>query len=300
MKSYLILPAIVFTTLSLIVESTMFNEQIQQEIVDAINTIRQGVSPPAADMREIQWSNCLAAVANDYLHRCDGPTRNPGRLTEAQNRGCNASEFSVGENIYSTSGILVSSTAAIDSWGAQSLVYTYPSACSDKCLDYFQLIWSSTSQVGCAFLDLSTGCTSGTGTLVICDFAEGSIPPISPYTEGAACSACTAPFFGCNNGLCAIPPPTTQPTTPTTSPTTSPTTNPVTNATTNPVTNATTNPVTNATTNPVTNPTTNATAPVTAATSEPIEGATPTSNASSLQILFALVYASIFAITFAF
>ena len=265
MQSYLILHAIAFTTLSLIVvESTMFSEQAQQEIVDAINTIRRGVSPSAADTREIQWSDCLAAVANDYLNRCDGSTLNPNRLAEAQNRSCNASEASVGESMYSTSDIPVNSTAVIDSWGAQSSDYTYPSSCSSECLDYIQLIWSSTSLVGCAFLDLSANCPTGTGTLVICDFAEGSMPPTSPYTEGAACSACTAPLLSCNNGLCAIPPPPTQATTPTT------------------------------------NPATNATAPVTTARSELTEGVTPTSNANSLQILFSLVFASIFAITFAF
>ena len=54
MKSNLILYAIAFSTVSLVVvESTMFSGQEQQDIVDYINLIRRSVSPTAADMREI-------------------------------------------------------------------------------------------------------------------------------------------------------------------------------------------------------------------------------------------------------
>ena len=269
MKPILILYAIAFSTLSLVVvESTMFSEQEQQDIVDYINLIRRSVSPTAADMREIQWSDCYANIANEYLMTCAGFQHNANRQPQAQGAGCDESEATVGENLYITSSSLENSTEPLRAWATEIADYSYvANVCSSICGDYTQMIWSTTSLVGCAFLDL-VNCAE-TGTRVVCNYdTGGNLIGLQTYTEGAACSGCTAPFLSCNNGLCAIPPPTTQPTTPTT------------------------NPVTNATTNP--------TAPVTAARSEPTEEVTPTSNASSLQILFSLVFGSIFAITFAF
>ena len=274
MNSFYVLYVIAFSTLSLfVVESTMFSGQEQQDIVDYINQIRRSVSPTAADMREIQWSDCYANIANTYLETCAGFQHNANRLTQAQSAGCNESAVTVGENLYMTSGSLENSTEPLRAWASESVDYSYAAnTCSAVCGHYTQIIWSTTSLVGCAFLDL-VNCMS-TGTRVVCNYASGgNLIGFPPYTEGAACSGCTAPFLSCNNGLCSMAPPTTQPPT----------------ATTNPVTN----PVTNATTNP--------TPPVvTTARSEPTQGATPASNANSLQILSSLVFGTIFAITFAF
>ena len=261
MKSLLILYTTILTTLTLIiVESTVFSKQAQQEIVDAINTIRRGVSPLAADMREIQWSNCLATVADNYINECRGLAPNYDRQEQAQNGNCSASENIVGESIYSIDGTINSNTVPIQYWASENVNFIYPSTCNGNCLGYVQLIWSTTTFVGCAFLDLITVCGES-GARVICNFAEGTRSG-TPYIEGIACSNCTPPWSYCNNGLCTLSP---TPTTPTIS------------------AMSATNLATNS-----------ATAPIIAATSEPTVETTPTSNAGSIQIFVILVFAPIF------
>ena len=103
----------------------MFSGQEQQDIVDYINQIRRSVSPTAADMREIQWSDCYATVANGFINTCASLQYNANRVTQAQGAGCNESEVTVGENLYMASGSLENNTEPLRAWASESDNYNY-------------------------------------------------------------------------------------------------------------------------------------------------------------------------------
>src|SRR5699024_2502580 len=85
------------------------------------------------------------------------------------------------------------------SWGydgcSERQRYHGTDGCSGMVGHYTQVMWSSTSKVGCGY-------TAAAGT--VCNYSPaGNIYGTDPFVVGEACSACpeTHPF--CINGLCA-------------------------------------------------------------------------------------------------
>nr|XP_022336098.1 repressed by EFG1 protein 1-like [Crassostrea virginica] len=116
-------------------ETTAALTSIQQEFLDAHNAKRRVVSPSAANMRELKWSDELATVAQNYANKCVYG-HNPNKYEEAP------SFEKVGENLYYNT-TQVPPTRAVTYWDNEKYDYDYDTnTCTDVCGHYTQK-WSS-------------------------------------------------------------------------------------------------------------------------------------------------------------
>ena len=176
----------------------------KDQIVDAHNYYRRKVQPGAADMKLMEWSDCLEQVAEDYLSTCPGPYHNADRTSDANALACQPSGY-VGENLFWTSGNSITNVSLpIEYWNSEHQYYDINSkSCSFLCAHYTQVVWANTYKVGCAKVSCSTG--KG-GTYLICNYSpSGNSPGKAPYKIGTSCSECAQGFDYCDQGLCAEP-----------------------------------------------------------------------------------------------
>ena len=177
----------------------------KNDIVDVHNSFRRSVKPGAANMKMMEWSDCLAQVAEDFLSKCSGFKHNYHRTSEAKALGCEASAY-VGENLFLTSASsLTDVTQPVTAWNNEDRYYDiYWKSCSNVCGHYTQVVWENSYLVGCA----KVSCTVGRkGTYFLCNYAPGgNYFGQAPYKIGTSCSECDQGFNVCNDGLCAANP----------------------------------------------------------------------------------------------
>jgi pathogenesis-related protein 1 len=126
----------------------------------------------------LQWSSDLANRAQSWAIQCN--------FSHNQNRG------NSGENIYADSNVSESASdagiAAETAWAQEKQYYdpsTNTCASGQVCGHYTQLVWSSTTQVGCAVVNCPNGISNtsfGAGTIVVCEYSPpGNYVGQSPY-----------------------------------------------------------------------------------------------------------------------
>lgn len=176
------------------------SQQEMYSLLDCHNNARTQIRY-AASMPLLEWSGALASQAADWVEKCDV--------------NISWSSASVGFNL-GMGNENVSDVAR--SWSDQYLNYqftggscttssTSPSVCGscmggnnfDQCNNYLQMIWSTTSSVGCAKAE----CTGGTGavsTWVVCAYSpRGLIANQGPYVGS------TTSLSGCQYPVVAAP-----------------------------------------------------------------------------------------------
>jgi len=215
-------------------------QAMRDRILSDHNTKRRQATN-AANMIELRYDMVLEQTAQAYLNRgCGGGFQhNPNRGCEYKSRGGQnggtGSCASVGENWYSgytdsTQGVDVVIGGAVAQWtdGRCSSWASPPLRCnsywcsekqnfyqsgsdsygactqtSGQVLHYTQLMWATTTHVGCGY-------TAACGTL--CDYAmagNNNLPPMGQMREsniwkiGTPCSACPSGYTRCNAGLCS-------------------------------------------------------------------------------------------------
>ena len=141
---------------------------------DAHNAVRAEVGVPP-----LTWDPQLAAIAQAWVEQCvddQAPTglidHNPGRS--------NGYPTYVGENIYGSGG-QASGVAAVELWAAEKAYYDRPTnSCQAGrvCGHYTQVVWRTTTKVGCA-LHRCPGLTYG--STVVCNYAPGGNSGGPPY-----------------------------------------------------------------------------------------------------------------------
>jgi len=149
-------------------------------ITSAHNEVRAHASPaPSPALPALCYSASIAAAAQSWADGCSfrHDTQRLGNL-------------GLGENLYAAAGTLGATAAqdAVPSWACEAANYDYAnntcslSGCSDApgvCGHYTQLVWRSTSEVGCGIRTCTTGSPfSGfpTWTYVVCDYqAPGNV-----------------------------------------------------------------------------------------------------------------------------
>ncbi|KAL1301082.1 hypothetical protein HN51_045711 [Arachis hypogaea] len=120
---------------------------------------------------ELKWEINLEVDARNfvYKHRGDCLKEGPG------------AHFSVGQNNARKLGSLnFSGVDAVRTWVAQKKHYAYRSNCcvSGECRAYKQVVWKTTTHVGCARII----CHNDVGVLITCVYEPpGNIPAIRPY-----------------------------------------------------------------------------------------------------------------------
>ena len=184
----------------------------QQDYIDNLNDLRSNTNPSAANMRRIEWSDCLTKIVRDFAQLCNSPeSRNPDRNTQAVAAGCVPEGTTVGGTRVSRVTETSSSFSVIS---AEKSNYNYAEhSCSGLCGNYLQAINAETDAVGCYRRD-ETDC-GGTGYTIFCNYANEPVLSDRPYIEGVPCSQCPDDQSSCDDdGLC-VRAETTQPTEPT-------------------------------------------------------------------------------------
>ncbi len=130
-----------------------------------------------AGVPPLTWDPALAAIASAWVMRCVDTAAPIGLVDHNPTRGQGYPE-SVGENIYGSSG-QASGTAAVQLWVAEKASYNYQAnTCNGVCGHYTQVVWRTTTKVGCA---LHTCPGLQYGSTVVCNYAPAGNSGGRPY-----------------------------------------------------------------------------------------------------------------------
>ena len=170
-------------------------------LVSVHNRFRQEVVPAACPpLPPVQWSKLLANVAQAYANKCIY-NHNAQRTREAKGR------FSyIGENLYISTGTQADMTQVVSSWNSENRFYslrTNSCMAGKVCGHYTQVVWSSSTSIGCGAAVCDTKNMSSSPWpssrfpkvyIVVCNYGPGgNIVGRKPYTE-AVCEKRTAPL----------------------------------------------------------------------------------------------------------
>ncbi|XP_056135328.1 C-type lectin domain family 18 member A-like [Lampris incognitus] len=177
------------------------------KIVTQHNRLRSRVKPMAANMQKMEWNEKLALLAVEMAASCHtGPSHQ------------HSPPFPhIGWNTHLSARGVTSFSEVIDSWFEEGQNFLYLSGqCRENatCQHYTQLVWATSSQVGCA----SQVCLNEQDPweLFVCAYAPGGNWEVNghlvaPYKAGLYCSLCTSSMSGCFRlwdhigGLCETP-----------------------------------------------------------------------------------------------
>jgi len=157
----------------------------KQEFVDVHNSWRAKASGTA--MKKMKWNNDLAKFAEKVASRC--------RFSHSSgDERKNLAGFSyVGENLYATTGTAKPSDV-VNNWSNEIQDYnlaTNQCRAGKECGHYTQVVWASTSDIGCAVAKCNPIQGWLAGQVVFCDYGPGgNINGQRPYEKGAAGSKC--------------------------------------------------------------------------------------------------------------
>ncbi|XP_035868094.1 C-type lectin domain family 18 member C-like isoform X3 [Phyllostomus discolor] len=178
-------------------------------ILSLHNRLRSRVQPPAANMRRMDWSESLARQAQARAALCGGPAPSLGPTRLATSHvGWNVQLLPVGS---------ASFVQVVGLWFEEGQWYSHAAAeCAHNatCTHYTQLVWATSSQLGCG----RHPCSGHQAEMeaFVCAYSPGGNwevngKTIVPYKKGAWCSLCTASISGCfkawdhAGGLCEVP-----------------------------------------------------------------------------------------------
>ncbi|KAK2151667.1 hypothetical protein LSH36_355g00008 [Paralvinella palmiformis] len=154
--------------------ATPKNQLTHEQRVDfltAHNSFRRSVNPPASNMQFVVWHEDLADMAQEWAERCVWQNGEPIRDPKPFDK--------IGQNKYATTD-------------------------TKSCQDYTQVVWASSSYIGCAIMKCSkmTGIIMNNATFFVCYYGPGGNGlGKKPYKDGAACSSCPSEMI-CDSGLC--------------------------------------------------------------------------------------------------
>ncbi|XP_057170119.1 C-type lectin domain family 18 member C-like isoform X2 [Ursus arctos] len=173
------------------------------------NRLRSRVHPPAANMHRMDWSESLARWAQARAALCGAPAQSPASAPWATQQ--------VGWNVQLLPAGSASFVGVVGLWFAEGRWYSHAAAeCARNatCTHYTQLVWATSSQLGCGW----HRCSGAQAELeaFVCAYSPGGNwevngKTIAPYKKGSWCSLCTARVSGCfkawdhAGGLCEVP-----------------------------------------------------------------------------------------------
>jgi len=146
------------------------------------NAYRTSVNPPARCLPVASWSWDISASANNWAQQCNFAHSGTPNL---------------GENIYAISvrtpnASTFDPNGPVNAWGSERQFYNYATntcASGQICGHYTQMVWDSSTVIGCAFQDCPTirnvPFPNG-GTIAVCQYSlPGNIVGQRPY-----CTSC--------------------------------------------------------------------------------------------------------------
>ena len=134
------------------------------------NQVRAGVATSPA-LAPLQWDPQLAAYAATWAAKCQDVDPPTGLIDHDPARTGVAGYAYIGENIYASSGAATAKDA-VDSWASEAAGYNPSTGNCDSgtCGHYTQIVWRTTTHVGCALHDCP-GLTYPSS--IVCDYGPG-------------------------------------------------------------------------------------------------------------------------------
>ncbi|TWW68125.1 C-type lectin domain family 18 member A [Takifugu flavidus] len=176
-------------------------------IVAQHNRLRSRVVPTAANMQKMEWNESLASLAKERASTCNSAPPAPNASFDGH-VGWNTNRSAFGVSSFSD---------VLAEWFEEGQSFLHLSGkCKEgaTCQHYTQLVWATSSQVGCAS-HLCPG-EGGLWEMFVCAYFPGGNwevkgQLVAPYKAGLSCSLCTSSMSGCFRlwdhvgGLCEVP-----------------------------------------------------------------------------------------------
>jgi uncharacterized protein YkwD len=150
----------------------MLSQADQQAMLDATNAVRANAMPaPSPALLPLTWSDAAAQHAQAWASGCTFTHSN---------------DSSYGENIFAAT-TSTSPGGVVASWEAEKSDYDYATnQCSSICGHYTQLVWRSTTSVGCGVATCTSGSPfsvgGGTWQFWVCNYdPAGNFVGQKPY-----------------------------------------------------------------------------------------------------------------------
>ena len=182
-------------------ESTALNSTLIQAVLAAHNLHRSQVDD-ASDMLKLVWSEQVASIAqNDASLSSDNP-----------NSQCDYNGLTTKNQLYFDNFETINATditRMVGQWANGSQYYNSNTGncpnddpTKSKCQEYKQLMWASSSEIGCGMSE----CSFDSLKSVVCYYKPGGTVTGSqkPYQQGTPCSKCNerSGSWLCENNLC--------------------------------------------------------------------------------------------------
>ncbi|XP_052163239.1 pathogenesis-related protein PRB1-2-like [Oryza glaberrima] len=155
--------------------STAAAQSSPQDFLDAHNAARRG---EGVGLPDVAWSTTLQAFAESYVAQLAATTCSLAHS--------NSEDLGYGENLYGPAAAgssAATAAAAVGKWMEEKADYVYSSNTCTRgalldCGHYTQIVWRSTTSIGCA----SAACSNGGGVIVSCNYSPpGNWPDQRPY-----------------------------------------------------------------------------------------------------------------------
>uniref|UniRef100_A0A8C6M125 Cysteine-rich secretory protein LCCL domain containing 1a n=1 Tax=Nothobranchius furzeri TaxID=105023 RepID=A0A8C6M125_NOTFU len=178
-----------------------------QLILDLHNKLRGQVYPPASNMEHMSWDTELERSAEEWAETCLWE-HGPASLLPQ-----------IGQNLGAHWGSYRPPTSHVQAWYDEVKDYSfpYPQECNPYCpfrcsgpvcTHYTQLVWATSSRIGCAInlcYDMNVwGQIWTKAVYLVCNYSpKGNWWGHAPYKHGSPCSACPPSYGGgCKDNLC--------------------------------------------------------------------------------------------------
>uniref|UniRef100_A0A668A648 Cysteine rich secretory protein LCCL domain containing 1 n=1 Tax=Myripristis murdjan TaxID=586833 RepID=A0A668A648_9TELE len=178
-----------------------------QLILDLHNKLRGQVYPPASNMEYMVWDTELERTAEEWAETCLWEHGPAGLLPQ------------IGQNLGAHWGRYRPPTFHVQAWYDEVKDYSfpYPQECNPYCpfrcsgpvcTHYTQLVWATSSRIGCAInlcYNMNVwGQIWAKAVYLVCNYSpKGNWWGYAPYKHGTPCSACPPSYGGrCKDNLC--------------------------------------------------------------------------------------------------
>lgn len=153
--------AIIF---AILVAHTTLAQNTQRDYVNTHNKARSAVN-----VGNVSWNNTVQTYAQDYANK----RKSDCKLVH--------SGGPYGENIFWGSSTTFSGVDAVNGWVSEKQYYDYNTnscASGHQCGHYTQVVWRSSTQIGCA----RVVCDNNAGVFITCNYyPQGNIVGQKPY-----------------------------------------------------------------------------------------------------------------------